>query len=326
MKDVAATRVRDFLEGLMRVPIDEMEGFAETMLAPDAVWDIAHPFNRLEGRRQILREFVLPLRAAFNGAMRRDEIFIAGTNRRANGGDWVAAVSHYVGNFNSPFCGIRPSWRLSFLRSGEFHRISGGRIVESKILMDLPDLMRQAGCNPFPEEMGTEMLFPGPATHDGILPNDPERGRRTLDLVEGMLGDLHEFDPRSFSSAGQTGEGGHWHENMLWYGPGGIGSNFRWDGFVKDHRRPFLEAFPDRAGGNHYCRIGDGDYAAVSGWPSMTMTHRSRYLGVPPSGRKLTLRVMDFYRCSNFKIMENWVLLDLGDLMRQMGNDIFGGL
>lgn len=104
----------------------------------------------------------------------------------------------------------------------------------------------------------------------------------------------------------------------MWYGPAGIGSNFRWEGFVKDHRTPFLAAFPDRKGGNHYCRIGNGKYAAVSGWPSMTMTHTSEYLGVPTTGNALTLRVMDFYRCDMRQICENWVCLDYSDLFAQM--------
>ena len=109
---------------------------------------------------------------------------------------------------------------------------------------------------------------------------------------------------------------------MMWYGPMGIGSNFRWDGFVDYHRESFLRAFPDRVGGNHYCRIGDGNYAAVSGWPSMTMTFQDDYLGVKADGRDLTLRVMDFYRMANGRIMENWVMLDYVDLMNQMGVDI----
>ncbi|MEQ8689421.1 MAG: ester cyclase, partial [Pseudomonadales bacterium] len=135
-------------------------------------------------------------------------------------------------------------------------------------------------------------------------------------------GDLTAYNPETLESAGQTGSDGYWHESMLWYGPAGIGSNYRWEGFQKDHRAPFLHAFPDRVGGNHYCRIGDGYYAAVSGWPSMTMTHKGEYLGVPATGRKLTLRVMDFYRCSDDKICENWVLLDYMDLFQQMGVDL----
>ena len=55
----------------------------------------------------------------------------------------------------------------------------------------------------------------------------------------------------------------------------------------------------------------------------MTMTHAGPYLGLAPTGRPLTLRVMDFYRCAGGRIKENWVLLDYGDLYRQMGGDIF---
>jgi predicted ester cyclase len=170
------------------------------------------------------------------------------------------------------------------------------------------------------------MLFPSPGGHAGLLLRRRAGGDASLDLVEAMLADLHAFDPESFSSHGQTGPGGYWHEDMLWHGPGGIGTSYRWDGFVKDHREPFLRAFPDRKGGNHYCRIGDGDYAAVSGWPSMTMTHCGDYLGVSATGRTLALRVMDFYYCKRGKIIENWVLLDLPDLFAQMGLDLLAPL
>ncbi|MEM9271121.1 MAG: ester cyclase, partial [Pseudomonadota bacterium] len=147
-------------------------------------------------------------------------------------------------------------------------------------------------------------------------------GSASLDVVEGMLADLHAYDPETFESKDQTGANGYWAEDMLWYGPGGIGSNYLWSGFVKDHRESFLKAFPDRKGGNHYCRIGDGNYAAVSGWPSMTMTHQGDYLGAKADGRALTLRVMDFYRCAGGRIKENWVLLDYVELMAQMGVDV----
>ena len=146
--------------------------------------------------------------------------------------------------------------------------------------------------------------------------------KTSLNIVQRMLGDLHVFDPETSASKGQTGQDGTWHDMMMWYGPAGVGSNFRWEGFVKDHRSDFLRAFPDRKGGNHYCRIGDGNYAAVSGWPSMTMTFQGDYLGVKATGQPLTLRVMDFYRIEDARIIENWVTLDYGDLFHQMGVDL----
>lgn len=312
-----------FLGRLIAAPENNLEALAARGIASDAVWDLAHPINRLEGIDAILDGFVRPLRRALSHVRRRDEIFIGGDNRRGPGQDWVASVTHYVGNFTGPLCGIAPTNSLVFLRSGEFYKIDDGKIVEAKLIVDFLDLMRQAQCFPLPRELGTEMLFPAPATHDGVLPGKPDNGKKSLDIVEGMLGDLMSFDPETFESKGQTGSDGYWHDDMLWYGPGGIGTNYRWSGFEKDHRAPFLTAFPDRVGGNHYCRIGDGNYAAVSGWPSMTMTLMNDYLGVKAENQKLTLRVMDFYRCADGQIRENWVLLDYGELFHQLGINLF---
>ena len=306
------------LDSLWRDPT-----MAETALTATCAWDVSAPLPAIIGPGDVAETFLKPIRAAFTGLHRRNEIFIGGMNRRAVGGYWCAAVTHYVGNFTAPLWGIAPSGHLAFLRAGEFFRIEDGRIAQGRIILDLPDLMRQCGRLPFPFSLGLETLFPGPATHDGVCPTTGD-GKVSLDIVEGMLGDLHVYDPKSFGSTGQTGTTGYWHENMMWYGPAGVGSNFRWEGFVKDHREAFLRAFPDRKGGNHYCRIGDGNYAAVSGWPSMTMTFQGDYLGVKADGRPLTLRVMDFYRCTERQIAENWVMLDYVDLFAQMGVDLIG--
>lgn len=317
----AATHV--FLNTLIRAPESALHDLAHEGLAPDCVWDISHPINTLVGPEAVLDGFIRPLRNALKRVQRRDEIFIGGENRRHEGGQWVASVTHYQGNFDTSFLGIAPSHHLMFARSGEFYRIEHGLITQAKIILDIPDMIRQTGINPFGCSYGLETLFPGPATHDGVLPVAGQGdGERSLDIVEGMLADLHSFDPKTFGSSNQTGADGYWHEDMIWFGPAGIGSNYLWEGFVRDHRESFLRAFPDRKGGNHYCRIGDGNYAAVSGWPSMTMTFAGDYLGVEADGRDLTLRVMDFYRCLDGKIIENWVLLDYNDLMMQMGIDL----
>lgn len=314
-------KIHDLLNTALKGDDAALRQVCTDLLDPACLFEMSHPLGRLEGIAAVIDGFYHPLRAALRHAYRRDEIFITGMNRRAEGGQWIAAVTHYVGTFDAAFFGIRPSHRLAFLRAGEFYRLQDGRIAQARIILDLPDLMRQAGRDPFGGQLGLEGLFPGPATHDGVLPQSGD-GPASLDVVEAMLGDLHLYDPATGGSKGQTGTDGYWAEDMMWYGPCGIGANYRWEGFVKDHRLPFLAAFPDRKGGNHYCRIGAGNYAAVSGWPSMTMTHRGPYLGVAPTGRDLTLRVMDFYRCAEGKIAENWVLLDYMDLMDQMGVDL----
>lgn len=315
--------IRTFLAQLLTAPKADLAALMQQFVHADAVWDVSHPLNSLVGHEAILQQLILPLRRAFPHVQRRDLLFIGGQNRRAEHGQWAAAVTHYVGNFQHDWLGIQASTHLVFLRSGEFYHWENGKIKQARLIIDFIDLMRQAKVSPIPHALGTEITFPTPATQDGLIPHDQGSGEVSLDIVEGMLADLHQFDPKQFSSAGQTGKQGYWAEDMLWYGPAGIGSNYRWEGFVQDHRRSFLSAFPDRKGGNHYCRIGDGHYAAVSGWPSMTMTHQGDYLGIKATGKALTLRVMDFYRCAEGQIKENWVLLDYGDLLAQLGRDPF---
>ncbi len=310
-----------FLNQLISAPEHELKPMLEANLTEDSTWDVSFPVNRLTGVDAVLEGLINPLRRALPDIRRRDEIFVGGENRLGPG-EWVASVTHYVGNFKEALMGISPNERLIFLRSGEFYRIEHGRVAEAKLIIDFLDLLRQIDRFPLPRMLGTEMLFPGPATHDGVLPGNRERDAATLDLVEAMLRDLTAYDPETFTSPGQTGKDGAWHDDMLWYGPAGIGSNYRWEGFEKDHRAAFLTAFPDRVGGDHYCHIGDGDYAAVGGWPAMTMTHKGDYLGIVATNRALTLRVMDFYRCGCGKIMENWVCLDYLDMFNQMGVDL----
>jgi predicted ester cyclase len=302
---------------LLRAPAD-----IAAAMSPDAAWHVAHPVGDLAGPAAVTERFLQPLREALPGCMRRDEL-VLGNRSRVSPGYWVATLGHYVGNFTAPLWGVQPHGKLVFFRSGEFYRIDEtGRIDCAYILFDLLDLMRQAGRMPVPSVLGSDMLFPGPATHDGVLPAYPDRSDASASLVEAMLGDLRAYHPATFDSASQTGEGGYWHRDMLWYGPGGVGANFTYPGFQRDHRIPFLTAFPDRIGGNHFARFGDGDYVCSGGWPSMTMTHRGPYLGVQPTGRPLTLRVMDFWRVQAGMIRENWVLLDLPELLIQMGVDI----
>ena len=294
-----------------------------SILAPGCDWSVTAAGDP-QGPDAVTEDVIEPLRRALSGLHRRDILFLGGSNIREEGGEWCAAITHYTGNFRDALWGIPASGSLAMLRAGEFFRVEDERITKARIILDLPDLARQGGIDLYRgHRYGTEVTFPPPLTQDGLCP-DSEGAEESLRIIQGMLGDLHEYDPETSGSANQTGKGGWWAEDMFWWGPAGIGSNFRWEGFVKDHRAPFLHAFPDRKGGDHYCRIGDGNYAAISGWPSMTMTHRGDYLGVPATDKPLTLRVMDFYRCANGQIAENWVMLDYVDMFARMGVDLLG--
>jgi hypothetical protein len=118
----------------------------------------------------------------------------------------------------------------------------------------------------------------------------------------------------------------YWADDMGWYGPGGIGSNRGIPNYRRCHQIPFLTAFPDRVGGNHRARFADGNYVASTGWPSVSATFAGDYLGVKAPNRRIGMRVMDWWRVDGGRLKENWVLIDIPDLLRQAGFDVFAHL
>jgi predicted ester cyclase len=131
---------------------------------------------------------------------------------------------------------------------------------------------------------------------------------------------LGTFDGKSVES---MRHGQYWSENFMWYGPSGIGTTRGMHGFRAHHQIPFLTGFPDRKGAGHYVRIADGDYVVTGGWPSVTGTHLGEWLGLPATGKRVDMRVMDFYRLDGEKIAENWVPIDILYILLQMGFDVF---
>jgi hypothetical protein len=116
---------------------------------------------------------------------------------------------------------------------------------------------------------------------------------------------------------------------MAWYGPSGIGTSRAFRAYEDNHQIPFRHAFPvyGRAFvGVHVAEVSDGNYAGWVGWPSIRATHSGEYLGLPPTGEVVDIRVMDFYRREGGLIIENWVPIDMIHLLLQMGLDVFAEL
>ena len=83
-----------------------------------------------------------------------------------------------------------------------------------------------------------------------------------------------------------------------------------------------VEAERARQGAGHFVRIGDGPYSLTGGWPSVWALHRGGgFCGLPPTDRPIRMRVMDFYLHDEGLIRENWVPIDLLDVLCQMGLD-----
>lgn len=326
------------LRALAEAPPDRLDEALSAVATDDASWRVAHPIDEARGRAEALARVFRPLKAAMPDLERRDAIFVGGTYE---GRTYLAAVGHYCGTMRGDWLGIPATRRPIFLRYGEVWRIGpDGRAVEATLLWDVLDLMRQAGVWPLAPPLGSAETWSGPITADGVRldPSDPETSRASLAQTLAMHRTLAEHDDR----ASLTREGliampqrEHWHPLMMWYGPAGIGTTRGLDGFVDGHQLPFRIAFhrpqgtfeavtAERArhGAGHYIRIGDGPYSVTGGWPSVYAIHAGGgFCGLPPTGRPVFMRVMDFYLHDEGLIRENWVPLDMLHLLRQMGVD-----
>lgn len=301
---------------------------ARRHLSGHTQWVVSHPIHELIGPDQVVESFLEPIKRAMPDVEQRTELFFAGHwDGRIDGGagTWVTCTGHYLGTFKEPLWGIPPTGEPAWLRFGAFYRVEDGQIAEARILLDLVDLARQAGWPLLPPSSGLELLVPGPRNATGIQLNGPEDGARSacLPLVEAMISGLGRYNQKDLRSMGMDQ---YWRSDMMWYGPCGIGSSRGIDGFQRHHQQPFLVAFPDRKGGHHRARFGEGDYAASTGWPSVRATHAGPYLGTPATHRPITMRVMDWWRQEDGLLVENWVLIDLPHLFLQMGVDLLAAL
>lgn len=316
-------------KALVWAALQELPGADEACrrwLSDSCLWVAGHPVDRLDGPDAVAAGFMAPLRAALPDLERRVDLFFGGHwdgHIDGGAGCWVTCTGHYLGTMRQPLFGIPATGEPVWLRFGEFYRVADGRIAEARVLLDLPDLARQAGRPVLPPATGRELLVPGPRHGGGVRlgPAEAAETRASFDLVMAMIGGLGRYDRQSLQSMGM---GRFWHPDMMWYGPGGIGTSRAIAGFERHHQQPFLVALPDRKGGNHRARFADGPFVASTGWPSVRATHAGPYLGEPASGRPIGLRVMDWWRAEDGLLRENWVLLDLPDLFRQIGVDLLG--
>ncbi len=312
-----------FRSALYDCDMTTLQADLREVFAPDCEVHLAFPFEDLDGSDGLFEKAYVPLLTAVPDLERRDFIVMAGGSGEAN---WVGCAGHYVGVMERPFLHIPPTRHPIFMRYHEFFRIDGDQIVEMQAIWDIPQLMMQAGAWPMTPSLGVEWFVPGPATPDGILtaPYDQAQADAGMKHVLAMLTDMGKHPQGGGPEIMQLEK--YWHPQMIWYGPAGIGTNRRIQGFRNWHQIPFLKAMPDRRGAVTDADIffGDGNYVGTTGWPNMQMTVTGDgWLGIAPSNQKITMRSLDFWRIENGRIRENWVLVDLLHVYDQLGVDVF---
>ena len=327
--------ILDFYRALEQATPDNVESVLNQFYAEDAQFYGVHPFNEQTGPKAIAETFWKPFLSSWSHVQRRQDVFIAGeadTEYHENAQvdvssevQWVCSMGHFMGQFERPWLGIPPTNRMAFLRYANFHAVCDGKIVTTGFFCDIIGLMKQAGYNPLPPQTGASFIYPGPKTHDGIILDDadPEESRKTLDLVNRMIKDLNALNVSSKDDCPPEYLAQTWHDDMIWYGPEGIGASYTIEGYQAQHQYPFRKGLKEKVFNGHLCRFAEGDYACFFGWPNLTNSPKGGFLGLTVSNIKADMRVVDVYRREGDKLAENWVLIDFPYWLKQQGLDIF---
>jgi len=291
-------------------------------VSDDVSFNVSYPINELNGTDEIQSKYWSLLQRSLTNIERKAFIEY---ESEYQGNRWIAATGYFIGAFDKDLLTIPATGKTLYLRFTELVKLDQNRkICEYFQILDFLDVMNQAGVNPLRKSLGHDGLIMPPSTMDGLNPDnaqDSSEADKTETLVMGMLNELGRFDGKSLESMKL---GNFWHPDFMWYGPAGIGTTHGISGFRKHHQGPFVFSFPDRVVDHKATIVKKGNYVATGGWPHMHGSHLvGGWLGLPPCGKKLELRVMDIWRREGELLKENWVAIDIIHMCHQMGLDVF---
>jgi predicted ester cyclase len=319
----------DFWQKMNHVGSDQIATVIQAAFHKDVNWNGPHPINQLEGVTALVTDFWQPLLRSFPNLKRNPYIFMGGMS---GGEEWVSGVGYLTGTFAQDWLGIPATGKKTNIHFGQFYVMRDGKVSESYVIYDLLAVMRQAGFQILPPARGMEGgKIPGPTPGDGVLltEQDDLETRQTQQLVMAMGAGMESYIRSRDGANMDTMEQEHyWDPRMHWYGPSGIGACLSLEEFQDFHQRPWLQGFGDRelwktSGGRYMGPYYEGNYGCGGVWDTPFSKHHGEYLGVQGTEKLMTLRDFDWYRREGDRLMQNWVSIDMIDLLMQMGIDLF---
>jgi predicted ester cyclase len=156
----------------------------------------------------------------------------------------------------------------------------------------------------------------GSRPEQAVLTRDTDLSKtgETRAVIEGMVDGLNDH---RIDDIGQF-----FAESFRWMGNRGCGTKVGLQAFQENWQRPFQAAFSDKTCVDE-ARLFMGEWAAAFG--RQEATHSGKFMGIEPTGKRVTIRYMDFWKVEEGRITDNWVMVDFPDVLAQLGHDVFDG-
>ncbi|MEM6319481.1 MAG: nuclear transport factor 2 family protein [Bacteroidota bacterium] len=318
--------VQNYIQEFDQAADKDLKKVLKKYVTKDYHWRGMHPFYEQFGAKAVVKSFWRPLRQSFTPLQRRPHIFFAGNND-CDGGEtqWVVNAGNFLGLFDQPWLDIPPTGRLTLIRYAEFHRVTPkGKIAETAFFCDVIDIMHQAGQYPLPPMTGKAFPFLPPRTQDGLLYDEqpPADAQATMDLVNLMIDDLDRLNKSGSYGCPPEVLARTWRDDMIWYGPSGIGTSYTIPRYQEQHQLPFRANLTDKTYNGHIARFAEGNYCGFFGWPNLNNKNKGGFMGLPASEVHAPMRIVDMYRREGDKLAENWVYMDVLHYLYEQGLDV----
>ena len=317
--------IRNYIADFDRAPLSEREKILRHYTIKDYLWRGMHPFNEQKGCTAPVKTFWKPFLTCFTACQRRMDFFFAGQNDCDKSQSiWTLNAGHFMGLFDQNWLGIPSTGKIALLPYAEFHRIVENKITETALFCDILSIMDQAGIYPLPPMTGAHFIYPGPYTHSGLLfdPSPAQQGIETLNLVNRMVTSLSELNQTEQDHCPPEVLAQTWHDDMVWYGPSGIGASYTIKRYQTQHQYPFRKNLTHKVFNGHIARFAEGHYCGFFGWPNLNNMNKGGFMGLPRNSDHAPMRVVDIYRRAGDKLAENWVYIDLLYYLYNQGLDV----
>mmetsp|Transcript_121083 Transcript_121083/g.343054 ORF Transcript_121083/g.343054 Transcript_121083/m.343054 type:complete len:410 (-) Transcript_121083:439-1668(-) len=282
----------------------------------DMVYDFAYVgewgFGRSKGLRGWYEAEHLHYNAAIPDCQWTDFI-------RAATDETCTSASYGPGRWIGEFAGVPPPpehpWVV--VHDLDFYLLEGDRIKINWCIIDVVNLFDQVGYHTLP---------PAPMPMDGYMP------ARAMDGVPAPLSAM--VDPRATARSeavwraalqedfwNASDEASFWADDMVWYGPGGIGTAHSRRDYREHFLAPLHAAFSNIEIQEDMV-VCEGAYCGCHFY--VYGTHTGTWLGEEPTGKRVPLRMGAHARVVGGKIAEGWLLMDIPLAFKYMGVDLYG--
>ena len=157
------------------------------------------------------------------------------------------------------------------------------------------------------------MSDPNAVTGTLTNPADTGESAESLRVVEDMAAAL---------GRASNDMAAHFSDSFRWMGNYGCGTKNNLAEFRRNWQLPLRAAFTERR------YIDEAMFAQgpwVAGFGYIEATHSGEFMGVAPTGKRVKIKYMDFWKVADGKIVDNWVSVDYAFVLAQLGVDVFRG-